>query len=95
MDEIYKELKLSIISDNTSFRFYAMLPVHVRDNLLTYILPKSNGDLDTSRWRRIETDGPHVILEMDLLSACILYNRQYVLHYYNIEFDLALMCENL
>jgi len=95
IDAISKELKLSIISDNTSFLFYAMLPAPACDNLHTHVIPKSNKDLDTSRWRRVGTDGSHVILKMDLLSACILYNRQYVLRYYDANFDLALLSENL
>ncbi|KAL7014058.1 hypothetical protein ACKWTF_015718 [Chironomus riparius] len=86
-----KETKQSAINDGTVYNFYTMLPVPYTDHFLLRDIPRFNGDFDTSHWRT-ESDGQHVIYEVDLLSACLLYNRQYVLQYGQTAYNLALMC---
>lgn len=88
-----KEVKLSAINEGTSYYFYTMLPVPYKEKFHRQFVPLYNDDLVTSHWMPTEFYGRHVIYEVDLLSACLLYDRQYVLHYKQTAYNLALLCE--
>lgn len=94
MRVVSEPFKLTIEDEKTDFIFYAMLPVAAPENLLTYVIPKSNGDLDTAHWKIVRTNGSHVILQTDLLGACVLHNMHFALRYNDTEFDLALLIAN-
>jgi len=93
MEANFKKLKPSIINDETSYYFYTRLPVPFKGRFHRYEIPMHNDDFDTASWVPTEVDGHHVIYRVDLLSACLLYNKQYVLDYHQTNYELALMCE--
>lgn len=88
-----KEIKQSAINEGSVYSFFTTLSELFDERFHRQSVPKSNGDLDTAHWRPVAFNGHHVVYEVDLLSACLLYNRQYVLHHGQTEYDLALMCQ--
>jgi len=76
------------------FYFLAILPISmIRDNLVTYHIPKSNGDFITSRWKIVESHGSSVLFEVDFLSAYYIWQRKFQLFFGNEQFPLALVVE--
>jgi len=86
-----KVVKIAIIGDNTRYKFYTKLPIAYGDKVLIYDLPIENNDIDRAKWKVPDSDGQHVLFNVDLLSAVILLNQQFRMRLNGQEFNMALL----
>ena len=85
---------LKAVGQMKKFHFFTILPISmIKDNLLTYHIPRGNDDFDTSRWKIVESHGSSVLFEVDFLSAYYIWQREFQLFLGDEQFPLALVVE--
>ncbi|KAL7036543.1 hypothetical protein ACKWTF_008842 [Chironomus riparius] len=84
--------KLTTLGETARFQFFATLPA-VKNNLINYGIPTSNDDFDTSKFKILEIQRLNVLFEVDTISACIIWLREFQLFLNNAQFSLALVVD--